>query len=148
MKFDNLRISLCAAAVIGLAQMFVLQLFWVALTLNVPYVNWLVTHGLTGPPLRVVLFAFDNLVNLGLFLPAAFALRALRPRKVFLYLAVAILPGLLWQYRLVFSDSSIFVANWSMFIPGLLTAALTLPLAVLIVHIIATRRMGAPGAVA
>jgi hypothetical protein len=139
MKSENLALSLAAALVIGIAQMFVLIYFWAYLTLYVQYVPWLVSHGITGTSLRVLLHTFDTTVNLLLCLPAAFALCALRPRSLPAYLAVAVIPGFIWQYRLFFSEPILF-EDWTIFIPGALSAALTLPVAVLVARFLASRR--------
>ena len=139
MNSDNLPLSLVAAIAIGLVQMFVMIHFWNGMTLYVQHVPWLVANGVTGSSLKALLFVFDTAINLLLCLPAAFSLCALRPQRLAIYLAAAVIPGFLWQYRLFFSDSALF-DNWKIFIPGVLVAALTLPLAVLVVRLLASRR--------
>jgi hypothetical protein len=139
MKSDNLPLSLVAAFAIGLVQMFVLIYFWNAMTLYVQHVPWLVSHGVTGGSLKALLFVFDTAINLLLCLPAAFCLCALKPKRLAIYLALAVIPGFLWQYRLFFSDSSLF-DNWTIFVPGALAAALTLPFAVLVARLLTGRR--------
>jgi hypothetical protein len=138
-KSDNLPFSLLAALLIGITQMFVIVWFWAGMTLYVQHVPWLLSHGVTGTSLRLLLFFFDNTINLALCLPAAFALRALRPRKLWLYLALAVIPGFLWQSRLLLTDTAWF-SYWTIFVPGALMELLTLPVAVLIARSLATRR--------
>ena len=140
MKSDNLPLSLVAALAIGIVQLFALIYFWTGMTLYVQHAPWLVSHGVTGTSLKSILIVFDTAINLLLCLPAAFALCALRPRKIAIYLAVAVIPGFLWQYRLFFSDATLF-ENWTIFIPGALSAAFTLPLAVLVARLLASRRV-------
>jgi hypothetical protein len=139
MKSDNLPLSVVAAVAIGIVQFIAMIYFWNVMTLYVQHVPWLVAHGVTGSSLKAFLFVFDTAINLLLCLPAAFALCALRPQRLAIYLAAAVIPSFVWQYRLFFSDSAP-IDNWTIFIPGALVAALTLPFAVLVVRLLASRR--------
>ena len=139
MKPDNLTLSIFLAFVIGIVQMFVLLYFWVGMTLYVQHVPWLLAHGVHGAWLKACLFVFDNTVNLALCMPAAIALCTLRPRKLWLYLILAIVPGFLWNSRLLLTDTS-WLSHWTIFVPGVLMELLTLPVAVLVARSFAARR--------
>jgi hypothetical protein len=67
-------------------------------------------------------------------LPAAYVLCRLRPRRILVYLVLAVVPGFLWQYRIVFVDAAAF-GNAMAFIPGLLLTALMLPVAAAVVRL-------------
>ena len=139
MKSDNLQLSVIAALLIGIAQMVVLVWFWAGMILYVQHVPWLVSHGITGAPLRALLFVIDIPLNLALCLPAAFALCALRPRRIWLYLALAVIPAFIWNSRLLLADTAWF-SYWTGFVPGMLMELLTLPVAVLIATRLTSRR--------
>lgn len=139
MKSDNLLRSVAAALIIGVAQMFVLIYFWEWMTLYVQHLPWLLSHGVHGVWLKALLFVFDNSINVALCLPAAFAICSLRPRRLVMYVVVAVLPGFLWDYRLFFMNTTLF-QNWSVFLPGALSAAFTLPAALYVSRLLAARR--------
>ena len=138
MKSDNFVVSVVAALAIGVVQFLLLNYFWTIIILYVRPVFWLLDHGVTGANLKVLLFFVDNTLNLALSLPAALALCALRPRRIALYLALAVLPAFLWQYQLFFGSTPPSLP-WTAFLPGIVSAALTLPLAVWI-----ARRLARP----
>jgi len=139
MKSDNLPFSVMASLLLGAVQFLALNYFWTVMTLYVQHVPWLLAHGITGTSLGVSLLFFDSTVNLALCLPAAFVLCALRPQRIALYLALAVLPAFLWQYRLFLTNPTLW-DNWAIFVPGALAAALTLPVAVLLAMWLAPRR--------
>jgi hypothetical protein len=116
-----------------------LAYFWAVFATHATYLPWLVAHGLTGTPLHTLVLAFDSALNIALCLPAAFALCALRPPKLWLYLVTAVVPGLAWQYRLVISEASFFASNWAIFVPGFVSACLMLPVAVVIARALLSR---------
>src|SRR5690606_1812557 len=87
----------------------------------------------TGATFKGVLFSADFLTNVVLCAPAAYLLCKLRPAKLWVYLAAALLPGFLWQYRLVLGDIAL-LRNWQMFLPGALLAVLPLPATALIIR--------------
>ena len=116
MKSDNFVVSVVAALAIGVVQFLLLNYFWTIITLYVQPLPWLLSHGVTGTKLQVLLFFVDNMVNL----------------------ALAVLPAFLWQYQLFFGSAPPSLP-WTAFLPGIVSAALTLPLAVWI-----ARRLARP----
>lgn len=132
-------LSLITAALIGVAQMYLLTILWGHISAHNPFPRWLFTLGLKGSVLHTVVFLSDALLNVILCLPAAYALCRLKPPRLLVYLIVAIVPGFLWGYRLFFTDASL-VRYWPMFIPGLLLALLPLPLAALLVRRVLVHR--------
>ena len=128
MKSGNFPLALVAAAVIGLAQMFVLLYCWNYIAAYSPLPHWLLSLGVMGFPFRALLFALDFIVSVALCLPAAFALCQLRPRRLLVYLIVAVVPGFIWQYSLFFQNPSAF-HDFGKFIPGIVSALFMLPAA-------------------
>ena len=133
MKSQKLVVSLLLATLIGAVHTYLLVWAWVYIGLNTPLPHWLITHGITGAPFKSILFPTDFLINMMLCFPAAYLLCKLRSAKLWALLIVALLPGLLWQYQLVFVDITLF-RNWLAFLPGVLLAALPLPATTLIVR--------------
>ncbi|MGH8155778.1 MAG: hypothetical protein ACREP0_11190 [Rhodanobacteraceae bacterium] len=86
--------------------------------------------------MRTVLFAHDFIVNVALCLPAACVLCRLRPRRLALYLVAAILPGFVWEYRPVFTHFSDYPGA---FVPGMIMTIFMLPVATLVVALLARR---------
>jgi hypothetical protein len=127
----QLALSILAAIAVGVAQTVLLLTVWAYIAAYSPLPAWLLSLGMSGPPWRATIFALDSVINLVLCIPAAYVLCLLRPRRLALYLAAAVVPGFLWQYRLVFEDPSAF-SPLAPFLPGILTALLALPLATLV----------------
>jgi hypothetical protein len=132
-KPGELLRSIALALAIGVLQLIFLMYAWALIALYSPILSWLQSTGLKGASLWSVVLFTDSLTNLALCLPGAYALCLLRPKKLALYLALAVIPGFLWQYRLFFTEADRF-DNWTIFIPGALSAALTLPVAAAIMR--------------
>ncbi len=92
--------------------------------------RWLISVAFTGISLHASIFLIDVLINVSLCLPAAYAICRLSPGKLLVYLPLAVIPGFIWQYRLFFEDSTLF-RDWAIFVPGVMLALFSLPLAVL-----------------
>jgi hypothetical protein len=125
--------SLVAATLLGIAQMYLLTFLWGYIAAYTPLPRWLLTLGLKGTALHVVVFLSDSLLNVILCLPAAYAICRLKPPRLVVYLIVAIVPGFIWEYRLFFSHTSL-LKDWAMFVPGVLLALAPLPLAALLLR--------------
>ena len=122
--------SLVAAALLGIAQMYLLTILWGYISAYTPLPRWLLTLGLKGIALHAAVFLSDSLLNVIFCLPAAYAICRLKPPRLSVYLILAIVPGFIWQYRLFFTETSL-LRNWVMFVPGVLLALVPLPLAAL-----------------
>jgi hypothetical protein len=127
----NLSLPVVLAALIGVAQMYFLVFFWTYFSIYSPLPHWLKSLGMRGSPFFATIFVADLLVNVALCLPAAYGLCRLKPRRLVLYLALAIIPGFLWQYRLFFGDASLF-NDWVIFVPGVFMSLIPLPFAALV----------------
>jgi hypothetical protein len=133
-KSDNFFLATLIAFAVGTVQTILLVYLWNYLAAYSPIPSWLATHGVTGFSWKAILYAQDWLINITLCLPAAYLLSKLRPRRIFVYLVLAVLPGFLWQYRLVFVNPAAF-GNIIAFLPGILLTAFMLPAAVALVHL-------------
>jgi len=133
-KSDNLIVATLIALVVGISQVVLLLYAWTYIAVHSPIPSWLAMHGVTGFSWKVVVYVQDWLINITLCLPAAYVLCKLRPFKLFIYLILAVVPGLLWQYRLVFVDPQAF-SNFTTFLPGALLAVFMLPAAAAIVRL-------------
>jgi hypothetical protein len=131
-KTDNVFLSVAASALIGLVQTAFLVFLWVFISVYTPVPHWLSSLGLRGAPHLAIQDALDFIVNVLLCLPAAFVISRLRPRKALLYLAVAVIPGFVWQYSYLFQHPPAMHELGS-FVPGILSALLMLPVAALLV---------------
>jgi hypothetical protein len=100
-------ISLVSAAVIGLANYYVLVFMWGYIAMYSPLPQWLVGAGLSGGELRAVLVPFDLLVSVLLSLPAAYLICRLRPSRLRWYLSVAIVVSVLWGNRTLFENGAL-----------------------------------------
>lgn len=141
MKLQTLPVSMAAAILIGLAQAYLLTWCWAFISVHTPLPRWLIEQGLTGSTLRAVQFVSDFGVSVILCLPAALLLCMLRPNKPWAYVALAVIPSFIWQYRLVLGDPALF-RYWALFLPGALAALFMLPVAAFVVQHATSR--GAP----
>jgi len=133
MKLPRLAISIATALLIGIVQTYLLVLCWAYIAVYTPLPQWLLGQGVSGRAFRAVVFATDFVISVLLSVPAAFLLCKLRPRKLFVYLVLAVIPGFLWQYSNVLGDATL-LRDWPLYLPGALSALLMLPVAVLIVQ--------------
>ena len=133
MKLQTLPVSVSLAALIGAVHTYLAIWAWAYIGLYTPLPHWLASHGVTGASFQGVLFPADFLTNMLLCIPAAYLLCKLRPAQLWLYLVAALLPGFLWQYRLVLGDITL-LQSWQMFLPGALLAVLPLPATALIIR--------------
>jgi len=131
MKIECLPLAIFSAIIVGIAQTLLLLYCWAYIAAYTPLPRWLMSLGLHGMPLRSSLFFLDFLVSVVLCLPAAFALRQLRPRRLPICLIAAVIPGVIWQYRFFFQEPSAF-REFVQFIPGIVSALLVLPVAVVV----------------
>jgi len=95
MKLPRLATSIAAALLIGIVQTYLLVLCWAYIAMYTPLPQWLLGQGVSGPAFRAVVFATDFVISVLLSVPAAFLLCKLRPRKLFVYLVLAVIPGFL-----------------------------------------------------
>ena len=66
--------SLVAAALLGIAQMYLLTILWGYISAYTWLPRWLLTLGLKGTALHAVVFLSDSLLNVIFCLPAAYAI--------------------------------------------------------------------------
>ncbi len=128
------------ALLIGAANTFAVQWVWAYIAMYTPLPAWLLEQGLRGSPYYSALFVADFVVNLALCAPAAFLLSRLRPLKLWLYLFVAIVPGLLWTYRLVLRES-LMLLDYVVYMPGLALSVLPLVVSAFVMHLSAARAL-------
>ena len=131
MKSDNLPLAVVVAAILGVAQMFLLLYCWVCIAIYSPLPHWLASLGVKGIPLQGILFVCDSIINIALCLPAAFALCQLRPRRLVTYLIIAVVPSFIWQYSLFFQNPAAF-RDFVQFIPGIVSTLFVLPVATVV----------------
>ncbi len=136
MSFQSLPISIVIAIVIGTAQMFLLTVYWAYIGVYSPVFLWLNDLGLQGLSLRVVIFLIDFFTNVLLSLPAAYVINKLRPKSIWLYLAVAVLPVFVFTNWLLITEPARLTqfVPWYTYVPGWIFGLAVLPVAVLIVH--------------
>jgi hypothetical protein len=99
MQLKTLPVSAAIAVAVGLAQTYFLLFCWAYIGAYSPMLGWLAGLGLHGSAVRAVIFPFDFLTSVVLCIPAAFVLLRLRPAKIWLYLALAVIPSFIWLNR-------------------------------------------------
>jgi hypothetical protein len=125
--------SLVAAVLLAIGQGCLLALLWGYISADTPLPRWLLTHGLKGTPLHAVVFLSDFLLNVVFSLPVAYAICRLKPPRLPTYLILAIVPGFIWQYRLLLTATPLLVP-WTAFVPGVVIALAPLPLVALLLR--------------
>jgi hypothetical protein len=141
----KLLIAIAVSAVVGFVQwQWLLPYCWMYIAVHDLIPHWLIVHGVKGTPLYAVLFVHDTMVNVFLCLPAALVLRRLSPHKPLTYLAIAVLTGVLWDYRLLFEHPLPPGVAYGMFIYGALLTLVMLPGASALVTLSERRRATSP----
>jgi hypothetical protein len=97
MRLQTTAISASIAIFVGIAQCYFLLLCWGYIGAYSPLVHWLLGLGLRGLAIRATVFPIDFLTSVIISLPAAFVLLKLRPRKMWIYLLLAVIPGVVWH---------------------------------------------------
>ena len=120
--------SLGTSLVGGLLTTFIAVYCWGYIAAYTPVLRWLLGLGLRGTGLKLALFPIDFLVNVAFSLPLGLVLLKLRPQKMGLYLAVAILPSSIWLNSSLLGNE-VFYGIWTSFIPGWLHNLFALPAA-------------------
>lgn len=140
-KSMQLPLSILAAVLIG----FVLIIFVIAvrsyIQIYFSITNWLIPLDLPRSLFITAIYIYDLLLNILLCIPAAYLLSRLQPQNLALYLALAVLPGFIWQHSNLFTNPTTF-SPFLTFVPGITMALVMLPFATLIV-IWARRRRNA-----
>lgn len=133
-------LAIVASAVIGFIQWrLVLANGWMYIAVHNPLPHWLIVHGLKGNVLRTVLFIHDTLFNVILCLPAAFALRRLRPHKPLAYPIMATLTGVIWENRMLFEHQALPSLDYGMFVYGMVLTLVMLPMASIVLGLLNRR---------
>ena len=141
MKQHSLPVSAAIAVLLGVAQAYLLIFCWGYIAANTPLPQWLLGLGLRGTAFRAVLLPIDFLTSVVLSLPAALLLVKLRPAKLGLYLALAVIPSFLWHnYGLV--GDPLFGKLVGAFAVGWVPELFALPAAALLLQFMLNR--GAP----
>ncbi|WP_072757479.1 hypothetical protein [Rhodanobacter sp. OK091] len=104
MKSDNFPIAASVALAVGILQTFLLRYVDAYIAAYSPVPIWLASHVFTSFFLLSLLLIYDWLISIFFCLPAAYILCKLRPRRLFVYLVLAVVPSFLWQHRLVFIE--------------------------------------------
>jgi hypothetical protein len=131
----QLLISAAAAILLGIAQWYFLAFCWAYISAYSPVAAWLASSGSLGGALPAVLWLVDLLVSILLSLPVAFVLLKLRPRKLWLFLPLVVVPGFLWLNRGVIAGPYFGQFAWS-FAAAWVQKLLAVPLAVWLLRVI------------
>ena len=137
MQLKTLPVSVAIAVAVGFVQTYFLLFCWAYIGAYSPMPGWLAGLGFYGSAVRVAIFTFDFLTSVVLCIPVALVLLRLRPAKIWLYLALAIIPSFIWLNRQL-----VGAPNLGDFVLGWLPELFALPVAAWLVHFISKR--GAP----
>jgi len=142
MKIQTVPVSAAIAILLGLVQRVFAIYCWSYIASHSTLIRWLFDLGLRGPSLRAAVFPIDFMINIALSIPLAFVLVRLRPRKLWLYLVLGVVPAFIWSNMTLVGNpylaqfAGTFVAGW---IPDLLAV----PIAAWLVSF--TLNRGMPG---
>ena len=137
MQLKTFPMSVAIAVAVGIAQTYFLLFCWAYIGAYSPLLGWLAGLGLNGSAIRAAVFPFDFFTSVALCIPAALVLLRLRPAKIWLYLALAVIPSFIWLNRQLVGGP-----NLGDFVLGWLPELFALPAAAWLVHFIGKR--GAP----
>lgn len=129
----NLNASAAIAVVLGFAQAYFLMLCWGYIGAYSPVLGWLLDLGLRDASLRAVLYPIDFATTVALSAPAALLLVRLRPAKLLLFLALAVVPPFIWQHYHLIGDS-VLAEFWPAFLFGWVQELVALPVAALLIR--------------
>jgi len=134
------------ATVVGLAYYYVSRLFWDYVVLDLWHIEWLYDllreQIISSETFRAVIHPHDILVNLLLAFPFAYLLSLIKPDRKWWYVALAVIPPGLYQYRIVILESTadfLFVGGVGAII-GALTTFGSLPIAMYIATALNARK--------
>jgi hypothetical protein len=133
MKIDAITKSSLIAVGIGAFQYFLLLYSFSLLLTYVNPFGLLVGLGLRGSIVYFVSGVFDLIWAVLFSIPAAIILLKLRPRKIWLYLFLAVIPAFVWL-NIGLVANPIFSEYWGGLLVGWINELLPLPLAVLILQ--------------
>ena len=136
MEHKKLFLSGVAALIGGLAQTYFLLWCWSLIAAYSPFASWLVGLGIRGIALRTVVGLADTATTVILCIPAACLLLLLRPRRLWLYTLLAVLPSFVWLNREL--PGTVVPLPWGQVILGWVPELLALPGAVCLVRFIAS----------
>jgi hypothetical protein len=139
MKSDNFPIAVSVALAVGILQTFLLQYFDAYISAYSPVPIWLASHVVTSFFLLLLLSLYIWTASILPCLPAAYILCKLRPRKLFVYLILAVVPSFLWQHRLLFSEPARF-SHFMVIFDSILPALFMLPAAAAIIRLAQRRK--------
>jgi hypothetical protein len=128
----QLTLSMLAAVVIGLVQIISVIAARAYIQKYFSITDWLIPLDLSRVLFLSSVYLYDLLLNILLCIPAAYLLSRLQPKKLALYLSLAVLPGFIWQHWNLFTNPTSF-SPFLTFVPGITMALLMLPFATLVV---------------
>jgi hypothetical protein len=97
MKIQAIQIAAAIAILLGVVQCFFVTYCWSYIASHSPLIPWLVDLGLRGQGIRAAAWSIDFMINIALSIPMAFALVKLRPKKLGLYLVLAVVSAFIWS---------------------------------------------------
>jgi hypothetical protein len=139
MKSDNFSIAASVAFAVGILQTILLLYVDAYMAAYSPVPIWLALHVVTRFSFVSLLSIYIWTSSILLCLPVAYILCKLRPRKLFVYLILAVIPSFLWQHHLLFIEPARF-SNFMAIFDSILPALLMLPAATAIVCLTQRRR--------
>jgi hypothetical protein len=99
MKSEKLLLSITAALLAGVLQTWFLLWCWAFIASYSPLTGWLLGTGLRGTAFYTTVGLVDLATTVVLCLPVAYVLFQLRPKRIWLYLALAVIPSFIWLNR-------------------------------------------------
>ena len=132
MRSKELLLSVTAALLVGIVQTYFLLWSWALLGSRTPLPRWLFDAGLRGKAFYGTASLVDLFTTVVLCLPAAYALVKLRPKRIWLYLTLAVMPSFFWLNRGL-PGASFHPPLWQLLL-SLLPELVALPLAVWVVR--------------
>jgi len=134
------------AMVVGVTYYYVSGFFWGYVAHDLWHIEWLYNllreQRISSWTFRAVIHPHDILVNLLLAFPFAYLLSLIKPERKWWYVALAVIPLGLYQYRIVILENTadFFLVGGVAAIIGALTAFGSLPIAMCLVTALKARK--------
>lgn len=140
MKIHTLSVSAAVAILLGVVQRFFAIYCWSCITSHSPPMRWLFDLGLRGQSLKAAVFPLGFMIDIALSIPLAVVLVRLRPRKLGLYLLLAVVPAFIWS-NMTLVGNPYFAQFAGTFVLGWIPELLSIPIAAWLVSLMLDRGM-------
>jgi len=138
MKIQAIQRAVVIAILLGVVQCFFVTFCWSYIASHSSLIPWLMDLGLRSQGIRAAVWPIDFVINIVLSIPIAFALAKLRPKKLGLYLVLAVVPAFIWS-NMTLVGNPYFAQSVGTFVLAWIPELLALPIAAWLVSLTLNR---------